>query len=196
MQLSLQFYRKPLWETKTSLIRFYESFTCGKNQPRPQGIATRHTGGKVWKSCTVQPFQEFKNVLILMRTTPTNTGLFHTNKHWIISHQQTLDYFTNTGLFHKHWIISPTLDYFTNKHWIISQTLDYFTNKNLFWRITEQPERTFFNLNHKFQRLVKLFTPQNTIGLIKTVPRERIDLLYYICIKTVMRFMEVFLIQK
>ena len=40
--------------------------------------------------------------------TPTNTGLFHTNKHWIISptntglfHQQTLDYFTNTGLFHQ-----------------------------------------------------------------------------------------------
>ena len=164
MQLSLQFYRKPLWETKTSLIRFYQSFTSGKNQPRPQGIATRHTGGKVWRSCIVQPFQEFKNVLILMRTTPTNTGLFHTNKHWIISHQQTLD---------------------------------YFTNKNLFWRITEQPERTFFNLNHKFQRLVKLFTPQNTIeGLIKTVPRERIDLLYYICIKTVMRFMEEFLIQK
>ena len=77
------------------------------------------------------------------------------------------------------------------------QTLDYFTDKNLFWRITEQPERTFFNLNHEFERLVKLFTLQNTIeGLIKTVPRERINLLYYICKKTVMRFMEVFLIQK
>ena len=89
MQLSLQFYRKPLWETKTSLIRFYQSFTSGKNQPRPQGIATRHTGGKVWRSCIVQPFQEFKNVLILMRTTPTNTGLFHQQKPFLANNWTT-----------------------------------------------------------------------------------------------------------